>query len=75
MGGSGMVKRVADVLVETLQAVGVKRCYGIVGDTLNDGSVKADLSVPRASGRPGKPGTSTPEHLFAAPLEAISRSN
>ncbi len=30
-----MVERVADVLVETLQAAGVKRCYGIVGDTLN----------------------------------------
>src|SRR6202046_472126 len=30
-----MGKRVADVLVETLQAGGVKRCYGIVGDTLN----------------------------------------
>src|SRR6202044_1603187 len=28
-------KRVADVLVETLQAAGVKHCYGIVGDTLN----------------------------------------
>jgi pyruvate dehydrogenase (quinone) len=30
-----MAKRVADVVVETLQAAGVKRCYGIVGDTLN----------------------------------------
>jgi pyruvate dehydrogenase (quinone) len=30
-----MGKRVADVLVEALQAAGVKRCYGIVGDTLN----------------------------------------
>src|ERR1700759_1627255 len=30
-----MTKRVADVLVETLQAAGVKRCSGIVGDTLN----------------------------------------
>jgi pyruvate dehydrogenase (quinone) len=30
-----MSKRVADVLVETLQAAGVKRCYGVVGDTLN----------------------------------------
>src|SRR6201992_3743554 len=30
-----MAKRVADVIVETLQAAGVKRCYGIVGDTLN----------------------------------------
>src|SRR5271170_6605647 len=30
-----MSKRVADVLIETLQAAGVKTCYGIVGDTLN----------------------------------------
>src|ERR1700742_251134 len=30
-----MTKRVAEVLIETLQAAGVKRCYGIVGDTLN----------------------------------------
>jgi pyruvate dehydrogenase (quinone) len=30
-----MTKRVADVLIETLEAAGVKTCYGIVGDTLN----------------------------------------
>src|ERR1700675_1554170 len=30
-----MSKRVADLLVETLEAAGVKTCYGIVGDTLN----------------------------------------
>src|SRR5580704_990873 len=30
-----MTKRVADVLIETLQAAGAERCYGIVGDTLN----------------------------------------
>ena len=30
-----MSKRVADVSVETLQAAGVKTCYGIVGDPLN----------------------------------------
>src|SRR5438445_12364835 len=30
-----MGKRVADVLIETLQADGVKNCYGIVGDPLN----------------------------------------
>jgi len=30
-----MSKRVADLLVDTLQAAGVKTCYGIVGDTLN----------------------------------------
>src|SRR5271165_1992234 len=32
----------------------------------SDGSVSADLSVPKAMGGPGKPGTATPEHLFAA---------
>ncbi len=30
-----MSKRVADLLVGTLQAAGVKNCDGIVGDTLN----------------------------------------
>ena len=30
-----MSKRVADIVVETLQQAGVRRCYGIVGDTLN----------------------------------------
>lgn len=28
-------KRVGDIIVEILQAAGVKHCYGIVGDTLN----------------------------------------
>jgi Ohr subfamily peroxiredoxin len=32
----------------------------------DDGIVKLDLSVPKAMGGPGKPGTATPEHLFAA---------
>src|SRR5436190_11542729 len=32
----------------------------------SDGSVKADLSVAKEMGGPGKPGTATPEHLFAA---------
>ena len=31
-----------------------------------DHSVAVDLSVPKAMGGPGKPGTATPEHLFAA---------
>jgi pyruvate dehydrogenase (quinone) len=30
-----MSKKVAQVIVETLQAAGVKNCYGVVGDTLN----------------------------------------
>ncbi|HEY7646303.1 MAG TPA: Ohr family peroxiredoxin [Hyphomicrobiales bacterium] len=32
----------------------------------SDGVVAADLSVPKEMGGPGKPGTATPEHLFAA---------
>jgi thiamine pyrophosphate-dependent acetolactate synthase large subunit-like protein len=30
-----MSKKVAEVIVETLPAAGVKHCYGVVGDTLN----------------------------------------
>ena len=37
------------------------------GHTQNaDGLVSLDLSVPKAMGGPGKPGTTTPEDLFAA---------
>ena len=32
----------------------------------SDGIVAVDLSVPKEMGGPGKPGTATPEHLFAA---------
>lgn len=32
----------------------------------SDGLVRVDLSVPKDMGGPGKPGTTTPEHLFAA---------
>ncbi len=28
-------RKVADIIVDTLQSAGVKRCYGVVGDTLN----------------------------------------
>ncbi len=30
-----MSKRVAEIVVDALQQAGVRRCYGIVGDTLN----------------------------------------
>src|SRR3984957_14275886 len=40
-----MTKRVGDVLVETLQAAGVERCYGIVGDTLNQIAHAIDRSA------------------------------
>ena len=32
----------------------------------SDGMVKVDLSVPKEMGGPGRQGTATPEHLFAA---------
>lgn len=32
----------------------------------DDGLVSVDLSVPKSMGGPGKDGTTTPEHLFAA---------
>src|SRR6202034_1934572 len=32
----------------------------------DDGMVDVNLSVPKEMGGPGKPGTATPEHLFAA---------
>ena len=32
----------------------------------SDGIVALDLSVPKEMGGPGRPGTATPEHLFAA---------
>jgi Ohr subfamily peroxiredoxin len=31
----------------------------------SDGSVSVDLSIPKEMGGPGKPNTTTPEHLFA----------
>src|SRR6202046_1326579 len=42
-----MSKRVADVVIETLQAAGVERCYGIVGDTLNQIAHAIDRSAIR----------------------------
>ena len=34
-GVDAMSKKVAEIIVETLQSAGVKHCYGVVGDTLN----------------------------------------
>jgi pyruvate dehydrogenase (quinone) len=31
-----MATKVVDAIIETLQSAGVRRCYGVVGDTLND---------------------------------------
>jgi lipoyl-dependent peroxiredoxin len=54
--------KINPLFTATATAVG-----GLNGHTeTSDGSVKADLSVPREMGGPGKPGAATPEHLFAA---------
>jgi hypothetical protein len=43
-----MSKRVADLLVETLPAAGVKNCYGIVGDALNRIAIdRSERGAPR----------------------------
>src|SRR5580658_3140209 len=39
----------------------------------SDGLVKADLSVLKAMEGPGKPGTATPEHLFAGRPRGLLR--
>ena len=54
--------RIKPLFTATATAIG-----GRNGHTeTSDGVVKADLSVPRELGGPGKPGAATPEHLFAA---------
>jgi pyruvate dehydrogenase (quinone) len=39
-----MSKKVADILIETLEAAGVRNCYGIVGDTMNQIAHSIDRS-------------------------------
>jgi osmotically inducible protein OsmC len=54
--------RIKPLFTATATAIG-----GRNGHTeTSDGLVKADLSVPKEMGGPGKPGAATPEHLFAA---------
>jgi len=50
------------VFTATATAVGGRNGHS----EASDHSVSVDLSVPKAMGGPGKPNTSTPEHLFAA---------
>src|SRR3989449_1339701 len=54
--------RIKPLFTATATAIG-----GRNGHTeTSDGIVKADLSLPRELGGPGKAGLATPEHLFAA---------
>src|ERR1700674_4110958 len=62
MTASSHMDKIKPLFTATATAIG-----GRNGHTeASDGSVKAELSVPKAMGGPGKPGTATPEHLFAA---------
>jgi lipoyl-dependent peroxiredoxin len=54
--------RIKPLFTATATAIGGRNGHS----ETSDGLVKADLSVPKAMGGPGKPGTATPEHLFAA---------
>lgn len=54
-------------MIQTLFTTSATAQGGRNGHTQSrDGLVSADLSVPKAMGGPGKPGTTTPEDLFAA---------
>ena len=53
--------------IKTLVTITASNTGGRNGHSATeDGTVSVDLSVPKAMGGPGKPGTATPEHLFAA---------
>jgi Ohr subfamily peroxiredoxin len=56
------VDRIKPLFTATASAIGGRNGHTESGD----GLIRADLSVPKEMGGPGKPGTATPEHLFAA---------
>ncbi|MFO1091523.1 MAG: organic hydroperoxide resistance protein [Hyphomicrobiales bacterium] len=57
-----MTDKISPLFTATATATGGRNGH----TAANDGSVAANLSVPKAMGGPGKPNTTTPEHLFAA---------
>lgn len=57
-----MTDKITPLFTATASATGGRNGH----TAADDGSVKADLSVPKAMGGPGKADTTTPEHLFAA---------
>jgi len=53
--------------IKPLATIGAASTGGRNGHSAtSDGIVSIDLSVPKSMGGAGKPGTGTPEHLFAA---------
>ena len=64
------VKHEGDLPMDTIKPLFTATATAIGGRNghteTSDGIIKADPSVPKGMGRPGKPGAATPEHLFAA---------
>src|ERR1700751_2187432 len=58
----GRMDKIQPIFPATATCVGGRNGHTESSDHI----VSADLSVPKAMGGPGKPGTATPEHLFAA---------
>lgn len=56
-----MTDQINPVFTATATAVGGRNGHS----ETNDGSINVALSVPKEMGGPGKPNTTTPEHLFA----------
>jgi lipoyl-dependent peroxiredoxin len=56
-----MISKIKPLFTATASCVGGRNGHS----QTTDGSVSVDLSVPKAMGGPGKPGTTTPEDLFA----------
>jgi len=54
--------KIKPLFTATATAVGGRNSHSESSDHI----VAVDLSVPKEMGGPGKPGTATPEHLFAA---------
>src|SRR5215471_10986156 len=54
--------KIKSLFTATATAVGGRNGHSETSDHI----VAVDLSVPKEMGGPGKPGTATPEHLFAA---------
>jgi Ohr subfamily peroxiredoxin len=70
VGGLGSTPDEEDATVDTIKPLFTATATATGGRNghteSDDGVVKAELSVPKAMGGPGRPGTATPEHLFAA---------
>jgi osmotically inducible protein OsmC len=56
-----MISKIKPLVTATASCVGGRNGHS----ETSDGSVSVNLSVPKEMGGPGKPGTTTPEHLFA----------